>query len=103
MAGIGPYIKPIMRIGTPLKSTFKNGGMNGSGISKNIKMVEIAANTPTKVIICTLETERKGLFVKAALEMFSEVVLDIKKHPFLDTGKAGTVNFSEKVCGLQKR
>lgn len=66
MAGIGPYIKPMMRMGTPLKSIFKKGGISGSGISMNIKMVEMAAKTPMRVIIRVLETGGvEGLFCKA--------------------------------------
>ena len=40
----------------------------------NIKMVEIAAKTPTRVIICTRVAERSGLF--------GEIVFVIKSIPF---------------------
>ena len=41
--GTGPNMKAHKRIGTPLRSSFKNGGKNGSGNDQNIKTVEMAA------------------------------------------------------------
>ena len=50
MAADGPNSIDANKIGTPLGSNFKNGGMNGSGNSKNINTVEIAAKIPIRVI-----------------------------------------------------
>lgn len=54
----------------------------------NIKMVEIAAKTPTRVIICTRVAERSGLF--------GEIVFVIKAS-LSQSGKPEYMWF-EKVC-----
>ena len=74
MAGSGPYMKPIIRIGTPLRSIFKNGGMKGMGSSMYIRMVEMAAKTPISVTIRVLDRRGSWLFCGSVLVFVIEYI-----------------------------
>ena len=67
-------MKPIIRIGTPLRSIFKNGGMKGMGSSMYIRMVEMAAKTPISVTIRVLDRRGSWLFCGSVLVFVIEYI-----------------------------